>query len=161
MENPYNAETGCCPRFDPHPWDHSERIWQDKLFITDRVKCVGHIPLNFGPVIARMMNALVRAGAMPPEPPIMLCDESSFWHTDIYLEAAKQTPDSQTAILSGRFLTKVFDGPYRDVKKFYNQMADYVKSKGLTPEKLYAYYAYCPKCAKHYGKNYIVMVARA
>jgi len=160
MENPYNSETGCCPRFDPQPWDNSQRTWQDKMFITGRVKCICHIPLNFGQVIVSMMNTLVGADALPARPPIMLCDESSSWHTDIYLETAKETPVWQTARLSGEFLTKVFEGPYREMKKFYSQMADYVKSKGRQPEKLYAYYAYCPKCAKHYGKNYIVMVAK-
>ncbi len=24
MENVYNAETGCCPRFDPAPWDKKD-----------------------------------------------------------------------------------------------------------------------------------------
>ncbi len=160
MENPYASETGCCPKFDPRPWDQTEHTWKEKLFIRDRVKCIVHIPLNFGQVIGRMITKLTAAGALTPQPPVMLCDETSLWHTDIYLEAAKEAPDGQTVKLSGVFLTKVFEGPYKDVKKFYNQMADYVKSKGAKAKKLYAYYAYCPKCAKHYGKNHIVMVAK-
>ena len=31
MDNPYDSETGCCPRFDPEPWDEKEHTWQDKL----------------------------------------------------------------------------------------------------------------------------------
>jgi len=39
-------------------------------------------------------------------------------------------------------------------------MKDYVKSKGKKIKELYFYYTTCPKCAKHYGKNYVVAFAQ-
>jgi len=39
-------------------------------------------------------------------------------------------------------------------------MEDYVKSRDREMEKLYFYYTTCPKCAKHYGKNFVVGFAR-
>ena len=35
-----------------------------------------------------------------------------------------------------------------------------VRAKGLTPKTIYFFYTTCPKCAKVYGKNYIVGLAR-
>jgi len=39
-------------------------------------------------------------------------------------------------------------------------MADYVSRKGKTSKKTYFFYATCPKCAKYYGKNYVVILAQ-
>jgi len=44
--------------------------------------------------------------------------------------------------------------------KFAKAMTEFVKSKGKTLEKLYFYYPYCPGCAKKYGKNYVVILAK-
>ena len=56
-----NSETGCCLRFQPEPWDEKEVTWEDKLFLKDRVRCFLHIPLNFGKVIVRAMEAIKSA----------------------------------------------------------------------------------------------------
>lgn len=32
------SETGCCPRFNPEPWEEKEISWQDSLFIKDHVR---------------------------------------------------------------------------------------------------------------------------
>ncbi len=54
MDNLYEeSETGCCPRFNPGPWDGKEVTWQDKLFLKDRVRSFFHIPLNFGKVMVK------------------------------------------------------------------------------------------------------------
>jgi hypothetical protein len=47
------SETGCCPRFNPGPWDQKEVTFQDKLLVKDRVRSFLHIPLNFGRVMVR------------------------------------------------------------------------------------------------------------
>jgi len=39
-------------------------------------------------------------------------------------------------------------------------MQNYVKSKNKDLKKLYFYYTTCPKCAKIYGKNYVVLLAQ-
>jgi hypothetical protein len=38
-------------------------------------------------------------------------------------------------------------------------MAEWVRSKGKTIKRQLFYYTTCPKCAKHYGKNYVVLLA--
>ncbi|MDP2874526.1 MAG: hypothetical protein Q8N84_04540 [bacterium] len=64
------------------------------------------------------------------------------------------------ATLSGTFLTKVFEGPYQNVGKWAQEMGAYVQSKGKKLTKLYFSYTTCPKCAKAYGKNYVVIFAQ-
>ena len=39
-------------------------------------------------------------------------------------------------------------------------MNDYVKSKDKRINKLFYFYTTCPKCAKTYGKNYVVLFAQ-
>ncbi len=153
------AETGCCPRFNPEPWDGKEITFQDRLFVKDRVRSVLHIPLNFGSVMVRNMGRIEAAGASPPEP-LLLSDENSLWGSDIYIAVSKEVPGAQMARISGTFLTRVFEGPYKDVRKWVTQMATYVESKKKVMEKLYFFYTTCPKCAKAYGKNYTVLLAK-
>jgi hypothetical protein len=160
MENHYNSETGCCPRFDPNPWDEKEHTWQQKTFIKDRVCAFFHIPLNFGKVVVRNMEKIEQAQAFTPQPPVFLCDESSPWKTDLYIETSKSIPGAQMASISGTFLTKVFEGPYKQAPQWYKKMAEFVKSRGKEAKKIYAYYTTCPNCAKHYGKNYVVLAAQ-
>jgi len=159
MEKLYDSETGCCPRFDPEPWDEKEITWQDKLFVKDRVKSFFHIPLNFGQVIIRNMEKVSKADALTPEP-LTLSDENSLWGSDLYIAVSKEVPDAQLEKISGTFLTKAFEGPYKDAPKWAKQMQEYVGSKGKNLKKLYFFYTTCPKCAKYYGKNYTILVAQ-
>ena len=39
-------------------------------------------------------------------------------------------------------------------------MAGYVKAKRRELKKMYFFYTTCPKCAKVYGKNYVVLFAK-
>lgn len=153
-----DSETGCCLRFNPEPWDEKEIVWEDKIFLKDRVRSFFHIPLNFGRVMVKNMEKIVDAGALAPEP-VLLSDENSLWGADIYIAVSKEVSQAQMKKVSGTFLTKVFEGPYKDAGKWARQMKEYVKSKGRDLKKLYFFYTTCPRCAKYYGKNYTVMVA--
>lgn len=151
-------ETGCCPRFNPEPWDEKEITWQNKLFIKDQVRSFFHIPINFGGIMRKNMKVIEAAGACDPQN-IMLSDEKSPWSSDIYIAVNKEIPNTRTERLSGTFLTKVFEGPYRDAGKWAKEMQGYVSSKGKEVKKMYFWYTTCPKCAKVYGKNYTVILA--
>jgi hypothetical protein len=149
----------CCPRFDPEPWDGQELQWQGKRFLKDRVTSILHIPLNYGAVMTRSMGRIEAAGA-EPETMVVLSDENSLWGTDVYLEVAKDIPSASMATISGTFLCKAFEGPYRNIQKWIEEMKAFVQSKGKSPQKLYFYYTTCPKCARKYGKNYVVILAQ-
>lgn len=151
-------ETGCCPRFDPAPWDDREVVFEDKPFVKDRVRSVLHIPLNFGKVMVRNMEHIRAIDALPPEP-IVLSDENSLWGADVYIAVTKDVPGAEMARLSGTFLSRVFEGPYKDVRKWVVQMKGVVASQKKSLDTLYFFYTTCPKCAKVYGKNYVVLLA--
>ena len=153
------TETGCCPRFDPEPWDEKEVTLQDRLFIKDRVRCFLHFPLNMNGVMTRCMELVHSADAASPEP-LLLYDANSLWGADVFIAISKEIPDAKMERISGTFLTKVFEGPYKDCRKWAEAMKEYVKSSGRELEKLYFYYTTCPRCAKAYGVNYTVMMAK-
>lgn len=149
----------CCPRFEPDPWDDKEIHWEDKPFLKDRVVSFLHIPLNFAAVMKRSMVAIEAAGAAPQEM-IVLSDENSLWGADVYVAISKAIPGAKTATLSGTFYAKVFEGPFRNMRNWIAEMKSLVQSRGKTLDHLYFYYTTCPKCARKYGKNYVVLLAR-
>ncbi|MBN2589683.1 MAG: hypothetical protein JXA96_07465 [Sedimentisphaerales bacterium] len=152
-------ETGCCPRFNPEPWQEKEVTFNDKLFIKDHVTSFLHIPLNFGKVMIRSMDKIQKINALDHEP-IILCDEKSLWGSDVYIAVTKDVPEAEMAKISGTFLCKVYEGPYQNVRKWVEDMKTYVRSKSKQIQKIYFYYTTCPKCAKVYGKNYVVIMAQ-
>lgn len=87
---------------------------------------------------------------------IILSYEASPWHADHYFAVSKEVPGLESEWLSGMFMTKVFEGPYKDAQKWYKELTQYVKSKGKMPLKTYFFYTTCPKCSKAYGKNYVI-----
>jgi hypothetical protein len=157
MENQIN-ETGCCARFNPQPWDEKEITWQSKLFLKDRIKSFLHIPLNFGKVVVKNMEKIKNADAIGEQ--LMLVDENSLWGADAYIAVSKEIPDAQIERISGTFLTKVFEGPFKDIKKWIKQMDEFAKSRNFNYNKIYFSYTTCPKCAKFYGKNYVILFAK-
>jgi hypothetical protein len=159
MEKLYeNSETGCCKRFDPKPWDGKEIVWKDKLFLKDHVISLFHIPLNFGQVIVKNMERIKAAGALGEQ--LMLSDENSLFGSDVYIAVSKVVPGANMEKVSGTFLSKVFEGPYQNMGSWIKEMNSYAASKGKKIEKMYFFYTTCPKCAKFYGKNFTVILAK-
>ena len=160
MRNPYESETGCCPKFDPQPWDEKEFEWDGKLFIKDKVRCFLHIPFSFGKAMIRSMGKVEKADAFTPEPPVVLSDHTSPWNMELYVEVSKEIPGAEHVRLSGTYLSKVFEGPFQNARFWCKQMQEWVQSRGKEMKKQLIYYTTCPKCAKHYGKNYVVYFAQ-
>ncbi len=155
---PYDQQE-CCPRFDPRPWDETEFTWNNRRFVKDRVVSFLHILLNFGAVMKRNVGLIHDAGAFPG-PVVTLTDENSMWGADVYIEVTKEIPGAKMATISGSFLSKVFEGSYRNVRQWSTEMENYVRGKGKNVRKLYFFYTTCPKCAKKYGKNYVAILAQ-
>jgi hypothetical protein len=160
MDNQAVKSTGCCEPFNPEPWQDKEIVWKDKIFVKDHVTSFLHIPLNMGKKIIKNMELIEKAHAKAPYQ-LMLTDEKSIWGSDIYIDVSRDVPGAQMATLSGTFLTKAFEGPYQNVGKWAQEMTKYVENKGKKLKKIYFSYTTCPKCAKAYGKNYVVLFAQA
>jgi hypothetical protein len=66
--------------------------------------------------------------------------------------------DAKNTTLSGKFFSKVYEGPFRDTKKWCTDFEKVISEKGFELKKMYMWYTTCPKCAKKYGKNYVVII---
>ena len=119
-----------------------------------------HIPLNMGSVVQKTFKKIKDAGAEPEDWFLFLATDPSPWRGELYFGVTKQVPGAENTTLSGDFLTKVFEGPYRDAGKWVQETQEYVRSQGREMKKLYFFYTACPKCAEHFGKNYVVAFAQ-
>jgi hypothetical protein len=154
-----NKEEICCPEFVPEPWDDKIHEWSDKLFIKDKVFTFFFMPMNFGSVIKRMNERVETAGAKMPDW-LCLSDHTSKWNMDLYLAVDKEIPDAENVKLSGKMVSKVYEGPFQDTGKWCENFESYTRGKGLTIRKQFLWYTTCPKCAKKYGKNYVVIMGQ-
>lgn len=152
-------ETGCCPRFNPEPWDEKTFEWHDKRFVKARLGTFMYMPLGFGKVMTRLMKSVEDAGAKSPDN-LCLSDHTSKWNMDIYLAVDKEIPDEENVTLSGKYLSKVYEGDFKETGKWGEDFKKYAAAKGAAIKKWYMWYTTCPKCAKAYSKNYVVTIAK-
>lgn len=152
----------CCPVFDPAGWDNVRHQWTEKRFVKDTVPEVFHIPLpgTYRKAISRMWNKAQRAGATPAADDFfILAHDPSAFKGELYMAVTREVPEADNVKLSGTFFSKVFEGSYNEVPRCIREMNEFLASNNLFSKKDYIYFPYCPKCAKKYGHNYIVVLA--
>ena len=148
----------CCPQFDPGPWDEKTFKWENKKFIKDKVCTLFYMPMNFGKVMKRLDKTVRNADAKIPDW-LCLSDHTSKWNMDVYLAVDKEISDADNVNISGEFLSKVYEGPFKNTGKWAKDFEKFAQSKNQNIKKMYMWYTTCPKCAKKYGKNYVVILA--
>lgn len=154
-----NRPTGCCARFDPTGWDDQELHFEDKLFVRAATTSLFHVPLNMGSVFGRTWGAIQRAHADEGDVLVLSHDLSAFRAEHLFA-VDRDVPGAEMVRLTGTFLTKVFEGPFAEARRWCTEMERFVAAKGKRLDTLYFFYTTCPNCAKAYGKNYVVGVAR-
>ncbi len=159
MSSQPETEPICCPEFHPEPWDDKVFEWKDKKFIKAGVCTLFYMPLNFGRVMIRLNKKVTESGATMPDA-ICLSDHMSMWNMNAYLAVDKDVRGVENTTLSGKFYSKVYEGPYRKTDVWIADFKKIAKSKGYGVKKWYMWYTTCPKCAKKYGKNYVAIVAQ-
>lgn len=161
MTNENDQKDVCCPKFNPEGWDNQELNWQDKQFVKGKVVSFLYMPINMGSMMKKMTEEIKKADAeVPMDKWLMLSNDVSPWKSEHFIAVSREVEGMENVKLSGKFLTKVFEGPYKEAKNWYNEMMNLVKEKGMQIDKVYFYYTTCPKCAKKYGKNYVVGFAK-
>lgn len=159
MKNQEEDNSICCPEFDPMPWDDKIIEWENKRFIKGSVCTFFHMPMNFGSVMRKLDQKIRSQGAIV-EDNLGLSDHTSKWNMDIFLAVDKEVSGVENIMLSGKFYSKVYEGNFRETGKWCNDYKEIIQSKGLNIKKWYMWYTTCPKCAKKYGKNYVVIVGQ-
>jgi hypothetical protein len=159
MSTQTETDSICCPKFDPAPWNDQAIEWTNKKFVKDSVCTLFYMPMNFGKVMKRLDKKVREANASIPDW-LCLSDHTSKWNMDVYLAVDKEIANAENSTLSGKFYSKVYEGAFKDTEKWCKDYENTVKLKGLDVKKWYMWYTTCPKCAKKYGKNYVVIVGR-
>ncbi len=151
--------TNCCPRFNTRGWDKQELHFKDKLFVKAKTRSIFHIPINMASVYPKTFDAIEKAGANAAHEFIVMSYDPSPWTGEHYFSASVDVPGQTMVHMTGDYLTRVFEGPYKNAPVWEKEMDDFVKNKGKHTRKTYFFYTTCPKCAKFYGKNYVVAVS--
>lgn len=151
--------TGCCPRFSPEGWDGQVLHFDHKPFVRATTRSLAHVPLNMGRVFARVNEHAEAAGSFDMDQFIVLSRDSSAFAGEHLFAVTKPVPDEEMVALSGDFLTRVFEGPYMQARHWAADMEDAARKTGHAAKAVWFFYTTCPKCAKAYGKNYVVGVA--
>jgi hypothetical protein len=149
------SKTRCCALIDPEDWNDLTIIFDDQLFVKSKVHSFMHIPLDMSSVMTKTQKD-IDVTQDDTEGFLVLSYEATPWHSEHYFAVDRVVPGHEMVSISGEFLTKVFEGPYKDAQKWHRQLREFAKSKGRQPLKTYFFYTTCPKCSKAYGKNYVV-----
>jgi hypothetical protein len=149
----------CCPKFDPIPWDDKIIEWNDKIFVKGSVFTLFYMPMNFGSTMKKIDRKITEAGADWSEG-ICLSDHTSKWNMDLWISVNKEVPSLENRVFTGKYYSKVFEGPFKDTGIWHKDFEKIMDGKGKPGAKSYLWYTTCPKCAKKYGKNYVVMIAK-
>ena len=157
--NNAQPDTGCCPRFNPAPWDGRELEWQNKRFVKGAVCTLIYMPLNYGLVMKRIQEKIDQHGGHVPDG-MWLSDHTSRWNMDLYVAVDREIPGADNVTLSGKFISKVYEGAFRNTRTWMQDFEKSAKEQGHKIKNMYLWYTTCPKCAKKYGKNYVVILAR-
>ncbi|MDD2376645.1 MAG: hypothetical protein PHD15_02675 [Clostridia bacterium] len=152
-------EDVCCPRFDPIIWDNKLLEWNNKKFITTKLASFFYIPIGFGKAMTKLTKCIDNAGANF-EDALCLSNTTSKWNMNLYLAVNKEIPGAKNLTLSGNFYSKVYEGSYKNIGKWMEDFSNAIKENGYEQKKIYMWYTTCPKCAKKYGKNYVVFISK-
>lgn len=152
------SPTGCCPRFDPEGWDGCRLHFDQKQFVRATTRGLLHIPLNMGQVFTRVQSHIEDVGAQDPEGYLVLSRDLSATEAEHFFAVTGDVADEEMVTLSGNFMTRVFEGPYRKAKDWAHEMEVAAKADGHSAKRVFMFYTTCPKCARAYGENYVVGV---
>jgi hypothetical protein len=151
--------TNCCPKFKREGWDEQELYFRRKLFLKAKTRSIFHIPINMGSVYPKTFADIKKANAHSDDNFVVLSYDPSAWTGEHFFSVTKGVPGHEMVEMTGDFLTKVFEGPYKNAPKWAKEMEAYVNGKGRQVKRTYFFYTTCPKCTKAYGKNYVVAVS--
>ena len=146
----------CCKILSPAEWDKQEIVWRDKPFLKSHYFSFLHVPVNLGLKIAEGTKRIKEAGLEAEQ--MMLSRNDGMWGADMLIPIRAKTDIFEIELITGRFLTRLFDGHYGDMRKWIRETRIWCRGKGLEPEEFIFWYATCPKCAKKLGDKAQVVV---
>lgn len=159
-----NENQECYPKFDKAKWDKKTFNWNKKLFIKESIPTLFHIP--FPPMIGKKMTKMFdlaeksNANIQDKTDALVMFNDPTAFKSEIYYSVATEVEGANNTTLSGTFIAGVFDGPYNSIPKYIKEMEKYLSEQGKSAKDYFVHYAYCPKCAKESGHNYMILFAK-
>ncbi|NCC65705.1 MAG: hypothetical protein EOM15_13730 [Spirochaetia bacterium] len=153
------AEEICCPEFNPDSWKEKETTLDDRFFIKKQVRTFNFMPLNFGSVMTKAIEQIESFGATVVEN-MVLSEHVGRWKMEVFIAVEKEIPELKTFKMHGTFLANVYEGPFRDTGIWTKEFERIAKNKEFPIGRWFMWYTTCPRCAKKYGKNYVVILGQ-
>lgn len=149
--------TGCCPRFHPEEWDGKVFDFSRYLFIRTHTKSFFYIPLNMNRVMTKVQKSIDASNQRDEERNLMLSEDVSLFKCNHDILVKGPVPGYGDHHIEGNWYAKVFDGVYKNLPNWMQQLQLDGKNRGYEFKRVLAFYTTCPGCAKTYGHNYVVL----
>jgi hypothetical protein len=154
-------ETGCCAVPNVQDWQDKTHKFEGRHFIRLHTKSFMYMPINMSRIMKKLDQTAASANAkLPMEQTMILSRDLSPWKAEQLYSVSMPVEGTDNVTLSGDFYSQVYEGPYKEAGKWHKQLVQAVTEKGKQPNDIYFCYTTCPKCAKHYGKNYVIGLAK-
>lgn len=154
-------ETGCCAVPNIDDWQRTVVDFENRRFIRLHTRSMMFVPLNMDQIMTQLQQIAEAAEAtMPPEEAMVLSRDLTPWRAEHLYAVSKAVPGADNVVLNGKFSSMVFEGDFSKVKGWFDEMVKYSIEVGHKSDEIYFFYTTCPKCAEHYGKNYVVGLAK-
>lgn len=151
----------CCKDIDISKWRLKKLVWKRKPFYVVKYGSFFHIPIGIGKAMVKGMETVSKKYSTP-YPELWLSKETGLFSAKMMFAVDNaSTSDPDIEELTGTFVTRGFQGPYKSMGNFIRVFIEQVRQKyGKKPSELYFWYANCPKCAKKQGGPKIVIFGR-
>ena len=154
-------ETGCCALPNIDGWQRTVVEFDNRHFIRLFTRSMMFVPLNMDEIMTELQETAEKAGVtMPPDEAMTLSRDLTPWRAEHLYAVSKPVPGADNVVLDGKFASMVFEGDYSKAKNWFDEMVKYTVELGTKSDEVYFFYTTCPKCAEHYGKNYVVGLAK-
>jgi hypothetical protein len=90
----------------------------------------------------------------------VLSRELSAFRAEHLFAVTKPVAAEEMTTLSGDFTTRLFEGPYAQVRHWHRVLEEDALARGTPAKAIWFYYTTCPTCAKAYGRNPVVGVTQ-
>jgi hypothetical protein len=99
-----------------------------------------HEPWNMGQAFTRVQDHIKEADAADPVTEIVLSHDISPWQSEHFFAVTNDVPDEEMTKLSGDYIARVFEGPYRRVINFNHNMQVAAKVMGKVAKDVFFFH---------------------
>jgi hypothetical protein len=152
------ADCGC-PKIRDEDWDLTEHEWPSTVYYGKRLWMFFHIPIGKTGKIAKARRELAERGLSETEPTQILIKDGFFAGAVLVaVTGASEEVSSLRTIGPMKVVTKVSNGPKKELKGSVSGLLSYIRSKlGAHPRAVYFWQVDCDRCREPGIERVIVL----